>query len=319
MQFTPRTGKLFLASAQISLPRGRASPTLFRADSLAANLTHIIAVPYDSGRRNDRMGAGPLRLLDAGLVDRLATAGLGADVSIVESSSTVWPTEIATAFDLARHVAARVRAALSQGAFPLVLSGNCLPAALGAVSGATDVARVLWFDAHGDFNTPETTVTGFLDGMALATLTGRCWRGLTATIDGFSIVPEAAVALVGARDLDALEAHALSASQIVRVNVDSLVETTAPSLTRNGGTYLHLDVDVLDPSACRMNGYAVPGGITHLQLREAIRAIARRAPLRVASVTAFDPAADVSGSSLEVALSVCADLALARKDHLTPD
>src|SRR5262245_14636057 len=125
------------------------------------NRTDIIAVPYDSGRRNERMGAGPLTLLDGGLVDRLAAAGRPARVSIVETSSTLWPTEIGAAFDLARKVAARVRDALDQGAFPIVLSGNCLPAALGAISGAPDVSRVIWFDAHGDFNTPDTTITGF--------------------------------------------------------------------------------------------------------------------------------------------------------------
>jgi len=254
------------------------------------------------------MGAGPLRLLEAGLVDRLARAGCPARVSIVETSSTLWPTEIGAAFDLARQIAARVAEALTSGAFPLILSGNCLPAALGAIAGAGDLPRVVWFDAHGDFNTPESTVSGFLDGMAVATITGHCWRALTATIDGFSIVPETAVTLVGARDLDPLEAKALADSEIAQLSLAGVVDTGSPVVTRKRSTYVHLDLDVLDPSEGAMNGYAVPGGITRSQLNEALHAIVGREHVRVASVTAFDPAVDRSNSSLEAALSVCAEL-----------
>jgi arginase len=241
-------------------------------------------------------------------VERLAAADRAARVSILETSSTLWPTEIGVAFDLARQIATRVRGTLSQGGFPIILSGNCLPAAIGACSGANDVSRVIWFDAHGDFNTPDTTISGFLDGMALAALTGHCWGALTATIDGFSIAPEATVTLIGARDLDPLEANALAASQITRLSAHDLGAGSS-LLTGTGSAYLHIDLDVLDPSEGPMNGYAAPGGMTRLQLHEAMR---RCGPVRVASVTAFDPAVDPSGSSLETALNVCVDLALLR-------
>ena len=254
------------------------------------------------------MGAGPLRLLEAGLVDRLKDAGHVTDVSIVETPSTLWPSEIASAFDLARQIAVQVRAALDKGGFPLVLSGNCGPAALGSVSAASDLSRVNWFDAHGDFNTPETTVSGFLDGMALATITGHCWRELTATIPGFSIVPEATVTLIGARDFDVLEANALADSQIANVSVNTII-TSPASAGGNGSTYLHIDLDVLDPSEGRMNSYAAPRGITHSQLHEALHAIRRHRRLCAASVTAFDPAVDASGRSLETALNVCVQVA----------
>jgi arginase len=82
--------------------------------------------------------------------------------------------------------------------FPLVLGGNC-GVALGVVAGLGGDARVVWADAHGDFNTPETTLGGFLDGMGLATLTGGCWTAITATIPGFAAVPDDHVWLLGAR------------------------------------------------------------------------------------------------------------------------
>ena len=76
---------------------------------------------------------------------------------------------MATAFELHGLVSGRVRQAIAEGGFPLVLSGNCNTAAIGAIAGAgPEDLGIVWFDAHGEFNTPETTTTGFIDGMGLA-------------------------------------------------------------------------------------------------------------------------------------------------------
>lgn len=89
--------------------------------------------------------------------------------------------EIGTARDLDRQLAVSVAATVARGVFPLTLAGNCI-SSVGTLGGlGAGPTGVLWFDAHGDFNTPESTVGGFLDGMALATVTGRCWTGLAAT------------------------------------------------------------------------------------------------------------------------------------------
>src|SRR5206468_12877100 len=99
-----------------------------------------------------------------------------------------------------------VRAARAQGRFPVVLSGNC-GASLGVVGGlmqarggaAARPLGVVWMDAHGDFNTPDTSASGFLDGMSLAALVGRCWRALTLVTPGVA-VPEHHVLHLGGRD-----------------------------------------------------------------------------------------------------------------------
>ena len=71
--------------------------------------------------------------------------------------------------------------------FPVVLAGNC-NSYVGTLAGLeTDRAGVSWFDAHGDFNTPETTTTGFLDGMGLAMASGRCWKAMPETIAWFQV------------------------------------------------------------------------------------------------------------------------------------
>jgi len=273
--------------------------------------THLIAVPFDSGRRGERMGAGPLRLLDAGLASRLEAAGHTVNVTVVDTTPGLWPGEIAAAFDLATQVAARVRATIDDGAAPLVLSGNCGPAALGCVSGARAVKHVFWFDAHGDFNTPETTIGGFLDGMAVATLTGRCWHELAARIPGFRALPEDAVTLIGARDLDPLEADALARSRVVRVPAESVKQRTMAFRPAVPGEpcYVHLDLDVLDLSLGRVNNYAADGGLSVGDVRETLGRIAREGRIAAASVTSFDPQADSSGRTLSSALDLVVHLA----------
>ena len=286
----------------------------------------LIAVPYDSAHRGRRMGAGPEHLLRAGLPDRLAELGHRVHVRVLEAPAETWRAEIATAFDLARGVAAAVREARTAGTFPLVLSGNCGPAALGCVAGLGPSPGVVWFDAHGDFNTPETTIGGFLDGMALAAVTGRCWTQLAARIPGFRPVPESSVALLGVRDLDPLEAAALEASPVRQVRPAELRAELPSVLTSVGrGTtaaYVHLDLDVLDPGQGRVNAFAAPDGLTRGDLSWAIAPIATSLPLGAASLTAFDPDSDSTGeagrAALELGLCLVQAADRARRSQVAP-
>jgi hypothetical protein len=152
---------------------------------------------------------------------------------------------------------------------------------------------------------------GFLDGMAVATLTGRCWHELAARIPGFRPLPDDAVTLIGARDLDPLEADALSRSHVRRVSRESLEQAiiNPPEAGHAGRCYVHLDLDVLDPSQGRINSYAADDGLTVDQVRNTIDGIARQHSIAVASATAFDPAHDLSGRALASALALCAALA----------
>ena len=98
-----------------------------------------------------------------------------------------------------------------------MLAGNCLTTC-GAVAGeAAD--SIIWFDQHGDINTPETSSYGFLDGMALATALGLCWRPMANAIPGFHAVDPARCMLVDARDLDPDEKVLLDSLPIIRAEV----------------------------------------------------------------------------------------------------
>jgi arginase len=255
------------------------------------------------------MGRGPSFLLRHGAGSAIRALGHDVDAEYVEPSGVHNPnpptsTEIATSFSLYREVAARVHAVRDAGALPIVLGGNC-GVTLGAVAGdGTDVG-VLWLDAHGDFNTPETTRSGFLDGMALAALTGRCWRELAASIPGFAPVPDANVLLAGVRDLDPPEEILLEESKVTvvrgtAIRAAGVAATVVPALemlsSRLRRLHFHLDADVLEAGEARANMFAAPDGLTIPELAEVARLAAARFEVVSAAVTAYDPAIDTTAS-----------------------
>ena len=148
----------------------------------------ILSVPYDSGRYRERMGLGPGVLFRECLEPLFLRRGINCRHEEIISKQ-LHSAEIESAFELCATVSHRVHALREEDCFPILLSGNC-DIAIGAICGcgAADTS-VAWFDAHGEANTPETTTSGFLDGMGIAILTGQCWRTLASQIPGFRPVP----------------------------------------------------------------------------------------------------------------------------------
>jgi arginase len=262
------------------------------------NIT-LLALPYDSGRSNERMGRGPVHLLESGLAERLRSQQHDVEVHIVRLPEK-FHSEGQGLVALQNLAVPIVRAAIARERRVLILSGNCGPAALSAVS-ALNPRRtgVAWFDAHADFNTPETSASGFLDGMALATLTGRCWPALAARFVGFQPISERNIILVGMRNPDPLEATALSQSAITTIapgKMDALAREVEALSERVENFYVHLDVDVLDTSEGCANSYASAGGISARALIAALELLERSGRIRVAGITSYDPACDHDGS-----------------------
>jgi arginase len=274
----------------------------------------LLAVPYDSGHRAARLGAGPDRLLAAGLADHL---GRPADVERIESADP-FPLEVVTSFGLIRRLADAVRAAAAAGRFPLTVAGNCM-SAVGTLAGLTPGrVGVIWLDCHGDFNTPETTPTGFLDGMAVAAVAGLCWPRLVAAVPGFRPVPANRVIHLGGRDFDPGEREEMTRAGVAVVDAaavrrSGLAAALAPAVEALAAdadaVYFHTDLDVLDPAEAPANGYQKPGGLSVGEVEEAVRLVRARLPFRAAALTAYDPTVDPDGRTPPAALRLARCLA----------
>ena len=175
--------------------------------------------------------------------------------------------------------------AVARAARPLLLSGDC-PTARGAVAGLQrcdqDLA-VVWLDAHGDFNTPAITTSGYLGGMALAMLTGRT-PGLFGAGLGLRPVADTDVVLAGARDLDPAEGDALAASQVRRVPADPAALTAALGGIGRTPVYLHLDVDVIDSTELAGLRFPSGPGPSLAPVEECLAAVCAAADVRGAGI-----------------------------------
>jgi arginase family enzyme len=180
--------------------------------------------------------------------------------------------------------------ALAAGAFPLLAAGNCSVAltTLAAVRRHRPDARVLWLDAHGDFNTPDTTPSGFLGGMPLAGAVGEWDAGL-----GVEAFPPERVVMAGVRDLDPGERELLERSPVtvVGAGLDTLV--AVQNAVDRAPVYLHLDVDVLDPEYMPAQ-FPVGGGLRPDKLYDLLEAVADECEIVGVEVTAFIDAEHVS-------------------------
>ena len=271
--------------------------------------TRIIHVPYDSGYKDFRMGRGPREILR-----HLKAEGFPVDEVEVRDRVGL---EVGTSFAVARQIAEKVRHAVSNGEFPLILAGGCI-SSVGTIAGlGSPSPAIIWLDAHGDFNTPETTISGFLDGMALSTTVSRCWGKLAATVPGFCPVPERQVALVGAREFDADERALLDGSDVhwvdpQRMRKRGLNAELGPPLTRirglAGRAYLHIDLDVLDSGEACVNQFSAPGGLTLTELVGVVGLVRKHFALAAAAITAYDPEYDHGHKAVRAAVAVILEL-----------
>jgi arginase len=270
----------------------------------------LIAVPYHYGFQSEGEGAG-LGVL--ALRARLArTAGLHAGVAIRHDPPADVPGSVASISPL---IAAEVAAAREAGETPLLLSGGC-SVCLGALAGLPAGAGVVWFDAHGDFNTPETTPSGFFDGMPLAIACGLAHRELRSRITSHPPLDPTSVVMAGVRDLDPGETDNLSRLQIVPLGAreasgPALDEAVERAARNRPGVYLHFDLDVLDPAEAPSVDYPAAGGLSLAQAEDAIARVARRTPVLAASLTAFNPARGRAGQTLRAATRIAETLVAA--------
>lgn len=189
---------------------------------------------------------------------------------------------------------------LKSGFRPVSIAGDCC-STIGVSAGLQRAGieySLIWLDAHGDFNTWETTPSGFLGGMPLAMLVGRGEQTMPEAV-GLQKLAEERVLLVDGRDLDLAEKAALLESRVMRLgSVNDLIEHPLPDMP----IYVHFDVDIIDPREAHAMNYPAPGGPSADELQEVFRYLARTGKVRAVSMSTWNPDLDQEGRTREVCM-----------------
>jgi arginase family enzyme len=220
-----------------------------------------------AGDRNDRAMAGA-QVLGAALGDAtgLAMVEIGAPAPPLGGT---WRVELEAARAGLAELQQVLATVFGAGKRPLTTMGRCAAAigALPAVARARPDAAIVWFDAHGDCNTPEHTETGYLGGMVLTGAAGGWETGLGGDLDLASVV------LVGCRDLDPAERALIGQGGIRLVEPGPDLPLRLRTVLAGRPAYVHIDCDVLNLGLVPTE-YQSPGGLSLEDLREACKAIA---------------------------------------------
>jgi arginase len=208
---------------------------------------------------------------------------------------------------LHQPLAKLVAQTMASGQRPVSLAGDCCTAlaVLAGLQRAGCQPRLIWFDAHGDFNTWETSPSGFIGGMPLAMLVGRGDQTLVNAVY-LRPLPESQVILTDARDLDPQEEQALAASK-VRHYPDCrtlLEEVLLGSAKSTGPLYIHFDVDVINPKDAPAMSYSALGGPAAMELKPLFHALAQTGQIVAVSMATWNPKLDRDGGSQETCLDL---------------
>lgn len=283
---------------------------------------HIIGVPLDLGGARRGVDMGPSAFRIAGLGDRISELGRAVvdqgdlPSAIPETQHEVDPTkkyvnEIARVCRGLYEMALRSHEA---GALPLVLGGDHSLAA-GSVAASADFVRqmtsyplgLIWVDAHGDMNTPQTTTTGNVHGMPLAALLGQEPSELAAIGSSPSVLPQHTV-LVGIRNLDEKEKHKIRGSgvhvftmkDIDREGIATIAERAiALASAGTGGVHVSFDMDACDPMHAPGVGTPVRGGLDYREAHMVMELVADSQRLVALDLVEVNPTLDIRNTTAE--------------------
>ena len=293
---------------------------------------HVIGVPLDLGGNRRGVDMGPSALRIAGLGARLSA--LGHDVVDRGNVATPLPETQARGHErkkympeiarVCRQVYKTASASYQAGALPLVLGGDHSVAA-GSVAAAAACQRrdghalgLLWIDAHGDMNTPETTASGNVHGMALAALVGSeplelARIGDVTPGDYTPLVSPAHTALVGVRNLDDAERERVVASGIQvftmkDIDRDGMAAVAERALGvacyGTGGIHVSFDLDVCDPAIAPGVGTPVKGGLSYREAHLLMESVADSGALRSLDLVEVNPILDTGNATAELGVEL---------------
>lgn len=286
----------------------------------------LIGVPLDLGASKRGASLGPDAIRFAGIKERLEKIGYE-----VEDEGNISYHAQETGRDASNHknldsvveaneaLAVKVDQVMKNGRFPLVIGGDH-SLAIGTIKGVLkNVPRlgVIWFDAHGDINTGETSPSGNIHGMPVASLLGRGLERLSSIGGSEYKLDKTKIAYVGCRDLDSGERDALKELNIsvftmhdIDLNGIQWVMEQAIGIasTDTDGVHVSFDVDVLDPAFAPGTGTIVPGGMEYREAHLSLELIAKEVKLVSVEFVEVNPILDDKNKTAEAAVALAGSL-----------
>jgi arginase len=280
------------------------------------------ALDLGSGRRGVDMGPSAIRY--AGLDDRLTRLGFECDDIGNVRAATPEATEsgdpqarfLAQIKETCAGIAEKVSAALEDTHVPIVLGGDHSIAlgTLGGLAASHGAGGVLWFDAHGDLNTPETSPSGNVHGMPLAAALGLADDAFRSDAWPLPAVKPEHVSLIGVRSLDEGErelVHRLGVSvhtmtDLDRHGVEPVVREALERVADAAFVHVSLDMDVVDPDVAPGVGTPVRGGLSYREAHLAMELVAESGLLGSMDVVEVNPILDRENATAELAVELVA-------------
>jgi arginase len=290
----------------------------------------VIGAGLDLGAGRRGVDMGPSAIRYAGLDDRIAELGrpcedLGDVVTAVAEATSLVDERVRylpQIKETCERIAELVAGAVAEGFFPLVLGGDHSVGlgTLGGLARASGPGGVLWLDAHGDLNRPETSPSGNVHGMPLAAALGLAGSEFESDAYPLPAVAPSRVALVGVRSLDPgerellarLDARIFTMSDIDRIGVQAAMRNALEHAAGDGFVHLSLDMDVLDPEVAPGVGTPVRGGLSYREAHLAMELAAEAGIVGSLEVVEVNPILDRENETASLAVELVASALGAR-------
>jgi arginase len=290
----------------------------------------VIGAGLDLGAGRRGVDMGPSAIRYAGLDDRIAELGRqcedrgDVETAVAEATSVGdervrYLREIKAACE---RIAGLVAQAAEDGYLPLVLGGDHSVAlgTLGGLARARGPGGVLWLDAHGDLNRPETSPSGNVHGMPLAAALGLAGPEFESDAYPLPAVDSRRVALVGVRSLDPgerellaeLDARVFTMSDLDRVGVEPAMREALDHVAGDGFVHVSLDMDVVDPDVAPGVGTPVRGGLSYREAHLAMELVAESGAVGSLEVVEVNPILDRENQTAKLAVELVASALGAR-------
>jgi arginase len=288
----------------------------------------IVGIPMDLGQNRRGVDMGPSSIRYARLQSALEELGhnvsdlgnIGVPIPEVvepEDGQRKDMPHLETIREVCKKAAAIARDIAADGVFPVFLGGDH-SVSIGTVSGVATVGRtgVLWVDAHADFNTPETSPSGNVDGMPLAALCGLGHPDLVGVGGGGASVRPEDVVLVGLRRVDPEERRLLAEAGVRAYTMKEfdapgiarVVDRVLDDLSHLGRIHLSFDLDVVDPGIAPGVGTPVRGGLTYREAHLLMELLGEAAAITSLDIVEVNPILDEKNKTAKLAVELVASL-----------